>query len=70
MTILDRALLPITLRATLTTGKFPEAASSKLQGRLRNPFPSALVVWGACPQQIAALRAEFPTAWHIEDGNP
>ena len=24
------------------------------------PFPSALVVWGACPQQIAALRAEFP----------
>ena len=34
------------------------------------PFPSALVAWGACPQQIAALRAEFPTAWHIEDGNP
>ena len=26
MTILDRALLPITLRATLTAGKFPEAA--------------------------------------------
>jgi hypothetical protein len=27
------------------------------------------VVWGAGPQQIAALRGEFPTAWHIDVGN-
>ena len=34
------------------------------------PFPSALVIWGAGPQLIAALRREFPTAWHVEPGTP
>jgi hypothetical protein len=51
------------------------AQSVMLRGRLSfgdgtpAPFPSALVFWGAGPQQIAALRAEFPTAWHIDVGN-
>jgi phage N-6-adenine-methyltransferase len=29
------------------------------------PFPSALVIWGAGPQHIAALKREFPDAWHV-----
>lgn len=40
-----------------------------IRGRLRRdpaPFPSALVVWGAGPEHTAALRREFPTAWHVE----
>jgi len=27
------------------------------------PFPSALVVWGATPEQIAALQNALPNAW-------
>lgn len=41
-----------------------------LKGRLRfgdgeqsAPFPSALVVWGADPETIAALDAALPEAW-------
>ncbi len=30
------------------------------------PFPSALVVWGANPQQISMLRAVLPDAWCLE----
>lgn len=29
------------------------------------PFPSALILWGATPVQLAAMRREFPTAWHV-----
>jgi phage N-6-adenine-methyltransferase len=29
------------------------------------PFPSALIVWGASSAQVARVRAQFPTAWHV-----
>ena len=32
------------------------------------PFPSALIVWGATVEQCAAMRREFPTAWHSGAG--
>ena len=32
------------------------------------PFPSALILWGAAPAQIDAMRREFPTAWHVGAG--
>ena len=32
------------------------------------PFPSALVVWGANPKQLAALQQALPTAWSPHAG--
>jgi phage N-6-adenine-methyltransferase len=32
------------------------------------PFPSALILWGASPAQLAAMRREFPTAWCVGAG--
>jgi hypothetical protein len=46
------------------------AAVYFLRGRLRfgggvqsAPFPSALAVWGAAPETLAALAAALPGAW-------
>lgn len=43
-----------------------------LRGRLKfgrgdqsTPFPSALVMWGVNSEQIAAVGAAFPDAWHL-----
>ena len=33
------------------------------------PFPSALILWGASAAQIARMRAQFPTAWHVAAGS-
>ena len=46
------------------------AAAFLLRGRLRfhtdpAPFPSALAVWGADGASLAAMRAQFPTAWYV-----
>lgn len=46
-----------------------------LKGRLRfgdgensAPFPSALAIWGADAPQIAAMKEQFPDAWHVPAG--
>lgn len=48
-----------------------------LQGRIRfgdgaqaAPFGSAIVVWGGTPQELQAIVAAFPTAWHISTPSP
>jgi phage N-6-adenine-methyltransferase len=33
------------------------------------PFPSALILWGASAEQVAAVRQQFPTAWHVPKGD-
>jgi len=42
-----------------------------LRGRLRfgngeqsAPFPSALIIWGGTPEELDAIRAALPNAWH------